>query len=119
MFTNGGPKAMPHSQLFPLEVTHRLFHRATQAQFKFGADTALVAVQHMLEQTVDLFETIVDLGLNRENIFALGKVYSNSSVVIETLRNRGVTVVETTMAAPGKFYQYFEQDCKRLWQIAG
>jgi hypothetical protein len=108
---------MPHSQLFPLEVTHTLFDRASAAQFQFGEDTALVAVQHMLEQTVDLFETIAGLGLSRQNIFALGKVYSNSNVVIETLRNKGVTVVETTMPEPGKFDQYFHHDCKRLWQI--
>ena len=108
---------MSHSQIFSLEVTHSLFNRATEAQFEFGEDTALVAVQHMLEQTVDLFETIVDLGLSRQNIFALGKVYSNSCVVIETLRNRGITVVESTMPEPGKFDQYFERDCKRLWQV--
>ncbi len=109
---------MPHSRLAPLEVTHALFVRATAAQFQFGEDTALVAVQHMLEQTVDLFETVAELGLRRQDIFALGKVYSNSSVVIKTLRKRGVTVVETTIPEPGKFDQYFEQDCKRLWQVA-
>jgi len=95
-----------------------LFDRAAEAHFEFGEDTALVTVQHMLEQTVDLFETIVDLGLSRQNIFALGKVYSNSCVVIETLRSRGFTVVESTMPEPGKFDQYFEQDCRRLWQVA-
>jgi hypothetical protein len=108
---------MSHSQIFSLEVTQSLFNRAEETQFEFGEDTALVSVQHMLEQTVDLFETIVDLGLSRQNIFALGKVYSNSCVVIETLRNRGFTVVESTMPEPGKFDQYFEQDCKKLWRV--
>jgi hypothetical protein len=108
---------MSHSQIFSLEVTQSLFNRAVETQFEFGEDTALVAVQHMLEQTVDLFETIVDLGLSRENIFALGKIYSNSSVVIETLQNRGFTIVESMMPEPGRFDQYFDQDCKRLWQI--
>ena len=87
---------MPHSQILSLEVTHALCQRAKSAFFDFGEDTALVAVQHMLEQTIDLFETIADLGLSRQNMFALGKVYSNSRPVIETLRNRGVTVVEST-----------------------
>ena len=91
---------MPHSQQLSLEVTHALFERAKSTFFNFGEDTALVAVQHMLEQTVDLFDTIARIGLSQRNIFALGKVYSNSRPVIETLRNKGVTVVETTTPEP-------------------
>jgi D-isomer specific 2-hydroxyacid dehydrogenase-like protein len=109
---------MPHSQSFFLEVTHALFERTTAAQFEFGKDTALVAVQHMLEQTVDLLETIARMGLSRNNIVALGKVYSNSRPVIETLRDRGVTVIETTTPEPGKFDEAFAQDTKKLWQVA-
>src|SRR5690349_1218045 len=109
---------MPHSQIHTLEVTQSLFERAKSAFFSFREDTALVAVQHMLEQTIDLFDTIACLCLNPQNIFALGKVYSNSRPVIETLRNRGITVVETTMPEPGKFDDYFEQDSKKLWQVA-
>ena len=109
---------MLQTKLFPLTVTRTIFDCAQGAQFRFGEDTAMVAVQHMLLQTVDLFQTISAMGLNLKNIFALGKVYSNSCVVIKTLRNRGVTVVDSTMPQPGKFDQYFEQDCKRLWQVA-
>lgn len=109
---------MQHSQLAPLEVTHALLDRASAAQFSLEEDTALIAVQHMLEQTVDLFDTIADMGVRHENIFALGKVYSNSCVVIKTLRNRGITVVDSTMPEPGEFDRHFEQDCKRLWQVA-
>jgi len=109
---------MPHSQIHTLEVTQSLFERAKSAFFSFGEDTALVAVQHLLEQTIDLFDNIAGMGLNPQNMFALGKVYSNSRPVIETLRNRGITVVETTMPEPGKFDDYFEQDTKKLWRIA-
>src|ERR1041384_4293284 len=118
LFQPAANKAMPYSQTLSLAVTQALFERAKSAFFSFGEDTALVAVQHMLEQTVDLFETIAGMGLSRQNIFALGKVYSNSRPVIETLRNRGVTVVETTTPEPGKFDDYFEQDTKKLWQMA-
>ena len=109
---------MPYSRSLPLEVTHALSDRAGAAAFKFGEDTALVAVQHMLEQTIDLFNTVAEMGLSLQNIFALGKVYSNSPLVIETLRELGVTVVETTPPEPGKYDQYFEEDTKRLWQVA-
>lgn len=109
---------MSHSHSSPLEVTQALLNCARADGFRFGDDTALVAVQHMLKQTVDLFQTVVAMGLNLRNIFALGKVYSNSAKVIETLRAMGVTVIESSMPPPGEFHRYFEQDTKRLWQIA-
>ena len=111
------PIAMPRSQLFPLEVTHALSERAIAAQFNFGEDTALVAVQHMLEQTVDLFKTAAEMGLDLKNIFALGKVYSNSLPVSKTLRDMGVTVIDSTLPEPGEFDSYFRRDIARLWEV--
>ena len=109
---------MSHSHSTHLEVTQALLNCARAGGFRFGDDTALVAVQHMLKQTIDLFQTVVAMGLNLKNIFALGKVYSNSAKVIETLRAMGVTVVESVMPPPGEFHRYFEQDTTRLWQVA-
>lgn len=109
---------MSHSQLFPLEVTHALSEHARAARFTFGEDTALVAVQHMLQQTVDLFKTAGEMGLNLKNIFALGKVYSNSVPVIRTLVEMGVTVIESTLPEPGEFHSYFKRDIDKLWQVA-
>lgn len=104
------------SQPSLLEVTRALSNCAHVAEFDFGADTAIVAVQHMLWQTVDLFAAIAGLGVKRENIFALGKFYSNSPVVIGTLRDRGITVLDGNMPAPGQYEQYFERDVDRLWE---
>src|SRR2546423_8874800 len=112
-------QVMSHSHSFPLEVTQGLLQCARAARFDFGEDTAMVAVQHMLWQTVDLFETASQMGLNLKNIFALGKIYSNSQPVIRTLRNMGVTVIESTMPAPGEFHSYFERDVAELWRVAG
>jgi len=72
----------------------------------------------MLLQTVDLFQTIGAIGLNLKNVFALGKVYSSSPPVIQTLRDLGVTVIDSTMPEPGEFRSYFERDVERLWQVA-
>ncbi|MCA1576034.1 MAG: hypothetical protein LC794_01565 [Acidobacteria bacterium] len=105
------------SQASLLEVTRALSNCAQVADFDFGADTAVVAVQHMLWQTVDLLAAIAGLGVKRENIFALGKVYSNSPIVIGTLRDRGIAVVDSNMPAPGHFERYFERDVDRLWGI--
>ena len=107
---------MSRSQPASLEVTQALLHRVKAQGFDFGEDTAMVAVQHMLQQTVDLFKTAGDMGLRSKNIFALGKIYSNSLPVIKTLRDMGVTVVETTLPAPGEFHSYFERDIDTLWK---
>lgn len=100
-----------------MEVTRALSNAATAAHFQFGDDTAIVAVQHMLWQTVDLFKAIATLGARRENIFALGKVYSNSPVVIGALRDLGITVVPSSMPAPGEFERYFQADVNQLWEL--
>src|SRR5688572_16290113 len=105
------------SQASLLEVTRALSNSAHVADFDFGADTAIVAVQHMLWQTVDLFAAIAGLGVKRENIFALGKVYSNSPIVIGTLRDRGITIIDGNMPVPGQFDRYSERDVDRLWEI--
>ncbi len=100
-----------------LEVTGALAECAKEAHFDFGGDTAVVAVQHLLWQTVDLFQALVELGVRPENIFATGKVYSNSPIVKDVLRDMDVTVVESTMLAPGEYEQAFSEDVDRLWAV--
>ena len=101
-----------------LEVTRALLDRARAARFHFDQETALVSVQHMLLQTVDLFATAGAMGLEPRNVFALGKVYSNSPPVFRALRNLGVTVVESTMPEPGEFSVHLQHDVEKLWQVA-
>ena len=100
-----------------MEVTGALSSRARSASFDFGEDTALVAVQHMLYQTVDMFQAAGEIGLNPENIFTLGKVYSNNGPIISTLRDMGVTVLDSTFPRPGEFDASFGNDVKRLWRL--
>ncbi|HEX3252427.1 MAG TPA: NAD(P)-dependent oxidoreductase [Pyrinomonadaceae bacterium] len=109
---------MSHPQFGPLEVTRSLSTCARGAEFRFGEDTALVAVQHLLLQTVDLFQTLGTIGFNLKNVFALGKIYSNSAPVIQMLRDMGVTVIDSTRPEPGEFRAYFRRDVDRLWQVA-
>src|ERR1044072_534334 len=104
-------------QSLTFDVTRALLDRARSARFQFGADTALVAVQHMLLQTVDLFDIAGAMGLDLKNIFALGKVYSNSHTVIGLLRDRGITVIEGSIAPPGEFHSSFERDVESFWHV--
>ena len=99
-----------------MEVTGALSSCARRAGFDFGPGTALVTVQHMLCQTVDLFRAAGQIGLQPENIFALGKYYSNSAPVITAIRNLGATVIDSMVPQPGEFDEAFEFDVKRLWK---
>lgn len=109
---------MSQLEPYPLEVTRALLERARAARFSLGEDTAIVAVQHLLRQTVDLFRVVAGMGVNLKNIFTLGKVYSNSQPVMRTLRAMGVTVIDSTFPEPGEFHFYFQHDIERLWQVA-
>lgn len=100
-----------------MEVTLALVRCAKAAGFHFGKDTAIVAVQHMLWQTVDLFRAIGNLGVRPENIFALGKIYSNAPEVIDALRALGITIVDSSKPPPGHFDDYFKRDISRFWDI--
>lgn len=102
----------------PLAITRALLNCARTVRFSLGEETALVAVQHMLLQTVDLLKTIGEMGLKLQNVFALGKVYSNSDVVIVALKEMGVTIVESTIPEPGEFHPNFDRDVRRLWRVA-
>jgi hypothetical protein len=109
---------MSHPQLSLLEVSRAIFNCARGSEFHFGEDTAVVAVQHMLLQTVDLFKTTGAMGLDLKNVFALGKIYSNSPPVIRTLRSMGITVIDSTTPEPAEYRSYFQRDVERLWQVA-
>lgn len=100
-----------------MEVTRALSDSAKATNFSFGEDTAIVAVQHMLWQTIDLCEAIAGLGARRENIFTLGKIYSNSPLVIGVLRERGITVLQSSAPQPGEFERHFQHDVNQLWEL--
>ena len=100
-----------------METTLALVRCAKAAGFHFGKGTAIVAVQHMLWQTVDLFRAIGDLGAECQNVFALGKVFSNTPEVIGTLRHSGVTVADSSKPPPGYFDNYFKRDVRHFWDV--
>ncbi len=52
-----------------------------------------MCVQHLLETTGSLIQTLVSLGLNPSNVYILGKAYSSNSSVEERFRRLGTHVV--------------------------
>jgi S-adenosylhomocysteine hydrolase len=54
----------------------------------------LIACQHLLGTTIDLFEELFKKGLKPESTWIIGKCYSTHEPVISTLRKLGVNVSE-------------------------
>lgn len=79
----------------------------------------LVAVQHLLESTGSLLETLIELGLAPDHIWILGKHYSTSAEVSRGLRQLGVHTLPNTVPRPGRpFAETFRQDVEGLWGAA-
>jgi hypothetical protein len=79
-----------------------------------------VCVQHLLETTGSLIQTLVSLGLNPSNIYVLGKAYSSNLSVEERLRGLGAHVVEAGRQQRwGEYSTQLTEDVSRLWnQVA-
>ncbi|MEM1036256.1 MAG: NAD(P)-binding domain-containing protein [Pseudomonadota bacterium] len=58
--------------------------------FRFNPDTTIFAVQHLMQQSLYLFDALSDLGIKYSNMFVCGKNYSSNADIIEELRNRNI-----------------------------
>jgi S-adenosylhomocysteine hydrolase len=55
-------------------------------------EVILIACQHLLGTTVDLFDSLIEKGLKPENVYIIGKCYSTDRRVVDVLRARGMFV---------------------------
>jgi S-adenosylhomocysteine hydrolase len=75
-----------------------------------------VCGQHLLDTTASLFKMLIKLGANPNNMFVIGKSYSNNHQVSQALLSLGVKVFQNTMRHPlGKFKDQYESDIRNMW----
>ena len=103
----------------PLPLLDRVASQVPDPQASLHGVT-LVCVQHLLETSGSLIQTLVSLGLNPSNTHVLGKAYSSNSSVEERLRSLGAHVVETGRQLRwGEYSTQLTEDVSRLWdQVA-
>ncbi len=62
------------------------------------SDVAIIACQHLLGTTVNLFDALIEKGLRPERTFVIGKCYSTHVGTMKKLARRGVTVSPMSIA---------------------
>lgn len=109
--SNGDPRR-PSIPL--LEVMCRRLRSRTS---DFLRDVRVVCVQHLLETTVALCDSLLSLGARPDRIHFLGKPYSNSPEVARRLRARGVRVSDNRVLQAGPHFSHqFQADVTALWE---
>ena len=109
----------PPALFAPLPLLDRIAGQVPGPQASLSGVT-LVCVQHLLETTGSLIQTLVSLGLKPPNIYILGKAYSSNSSVEGRLRGLGVHVVEAGRQLRwGEYSTQLTEDVSRLWNRVG
>jgi hypothetical protein len=78
--------------------------------------TLLVCGQHLLETTGSLFEAYIALGAKPENIYVIGKIYSNNESVENRLQNLGIHVhPNSEQTIYGNLTKRYAEDVAAMW----
>ncbi len=76
---------------------------------------AIVAIQHNLETTVTLFKALQKLGITK--FHTLGKCYSDSPIIVQAMREQGITVMPGSKPKKlGEYRTASEKDVRMLWE---
>jgi len=61
-------------------------------------NTLIIACQHILGTTFDLFEELFQKGLKPENVFLIGKCYSTNKQTFDLFKKKGANISEASFA---------------------
>lgn len=80
-------------------------------------NTLFVCVQHLLYTTVNLINSLIEMGAIPSNIHILGKIYSSSTAVTDKLINYGCHCYPNSEPTKlGFFAESFSHDICNMWQ---
>lgn len=100
-----------------LPVVDSLLNRAFAYQSYFSLEnTAIIYVHHALNTSINTIEAMLKLQANPANIFILGKSYSESSSVVEEIKQLGVRYQNCSkQRGVGTFCNNFNRDVDWVW----
>jgi S-adenosylhomocysteine hydrolase len=75
-----------------------------------------VGVQHILETTVTLFDALIKLGIQPQNMYFTGKSYSSSAAIEQAIYSRQINLIANVEQNNfGEFQKTFALQIKKLW----
>ncbi len=106
-----------HQDTIRLPVLDSLLNRANVSETqKILKKTIIYYVHHPLQTSINVIDSLVSLGVSYENIFILGKKYSECDEVVDSLIARGVHYQPCSKQTRiGQFATSFIRDINWLW----
>lgn len=81
-------------------------------------DTIFIGVQHMLETTVSLFNALIALGAQPQNMYFSGKCYSSAREIEDAVRERGIHLMPTNQPKNfGEYETYCQEGLRKMWEF--
>lgn len=117
------PSPRNRKTLFPdLFVLNQIYNRVKSAPEEERPDFSNIVFacgQHLLNTTGSLFRMLIKLGARSENIFVIGKSYSNSAAVITGLKTQ-LDIQNVYEGTPrdewGNFAEVYSHDVHDMWR---
>lgn len=100
-----------------LPILEKLIHQILMKKQFSLRDIAIVYVHHPLKTSVNLIDSMIRLGAMPENIFVLGKKYSECKAVVQEITRYGVHYQPcSTQVGLGQYNYSFTRDINLLWK---
>jgi len=82
------------------------------------SNTIFIGVQHILETTVTLFDSLIAIGIKPENMYFSGKCYSTSPEIEQQVRKRGINLMPSNKPEePGEYQKYCTKGITKMWEL--
>lgn len=102
---------------FKLPTLHALLQKTLKSENPTPVkDTIIVYIHHPLKTSVTLLQSILDLGANPNDVFVLGKHYSECPTVVTEMKAMNVHYQDCSeQIGLGLFHRSFLYDLSELW----
>lgn len=108
-------KEMRGPKLAVLEKSYNYLRSLPEHERPDFSKTLFICGEHLLDSTISLFEYYIKLGAKPENIYVIGKSYSNNLTVIEKLKELKIQYVENDeQDTLGVFSESYDSDIAEM-----